>query len=273
MTKTIVVPLDETELAERAVPAAASLAQLTGAELELVMVNASGPPSVEEEAYLDEQRASLPERLRVRHRAVHRDVDVPEAIVAEALASPDPVVVMATHGRSAIGELVLGSVADAVIRRSPVPVVAIGPRCETASFAGDGPVLVALDGSTGDERVLATAIRLGPELGGAFVAVHVRVPVAVDAGVTLEHDEEVATRAAERLRAAGLVAAELTVEALHPAEELVRAAAHRGARAIIVGTHRPSRLERAVLGSTAMAVVRRSPCPTIVTGRPDAAAS
>lgn len=267
MAKTIVVPLDETELAERALPVATSLAELIGADLELLLVDASGPPSAEEEAYLSEREESLPAQLRVRHRAVHRDVEVHEAIVDEALTLPDPVVVMATHGRSAIGELVLGSVADAVIRRSPVPVVVIGPRCSGPAFTGDGPVLVALDGSEGDEDVLATAERLGPQLGGPLVVVHVRVPVAVDAGIVLTHDEDVATRAADRLRAAGLAAAELTVEAVNPSEELVRTAAHRGARAVLVGTHRPSRLERAVLGSTAMAVIRRSPCPTIVVGR------
>ncbi|MGH2460339.1 MAG: universal stress protein [Chloroflexota bacterium] len=38
------------------------------------------------------------------------------------------VVVMATHGRSGVSRLVLGSVADAVIDQANIPVVLIGPR-------------------------------------------------------------------------------------------------------------------------------------------------
>jgi nucleotide-binding universal stress UspA family protein len=268
VTKTIVVPLDETELAERALPVAASLAAAAGAELELLVVDAAGPRSLEEETYLTSMREQLPVELQVRQVAVHRDAPVAELVVTEAVGRPEPVIVMATHGRTAIGELVLGSVADAVIRRSPVPVVLVGPRCSPAPIAGDGPILVALDGSPGDAGVIETAARFGVELGGPVVAVHVRVPVAVDGGVVLEGGDEVAVHAAEQLRALGVPAAELTVEALYPAEELVRTASHRGARAIVVGTHRPSRLERAVLGSTAMAVVRRSTCPAVVVGAP-----
>ena len=49
------------------------------------------------------------------------------AIVDLARAADDPLVVMATHGRSGIGRWVLGSVADRVVRHGPGPVLGVRP--------------------------------------------------------------------------------------------------------------------------------------------------
>lgn len=236
MTKTVVVPLDDSDLAARALPVAEALADAAGADVETISV----PPSA----------------------------SVADAIVDDAVGFPEPVIVMATHGRSAFGELVLGSVTDDVIRRSPVPVVVVGPHAEAAPLGGDGPVLVAVDGSAGDRAVLDAAAGFARTLDAPVVVVHVVVPMPpVDGGRDLEVDVEVADHAAEQLRAAGVAAAELTIDAAYPAGEIVRSASHRQARLLVVGTRRPGRLERAVLGSTALAIVRRAPCPTAVIGR------
>ena len=61
----------------------------------------------------------------------HFDVrlDVPTLAIEEAARDhAAALVVMATHGRTALGRLVLGSVADAVLKHSRVPLLLVRPR-------------------------------------------------------------------------------------------------------------------------------------------------
>jgi hypothetical protein len=52
-------------------------------------------------------------------------VPVHELIVTEAGAWPADLVVLGTHGRRGIGRVVLGSSAENVLRRSPIPVLLV----------------------------------------------------------------------------------------------------------------------------------------------------
>jgi nucleotide-binding universal stress UspA family protein len=51
-----------------------------------------------------------------------------DAIIAAADEQQAGLIAMSTHGRSGLGRLVMGSVADAVVRRTTVPVLLVGPR-------------------------------------------------------------------------------------------------------------------------------------------------
>jgi nucleotide-binding universal stress UspA family protein len=53
------------------------------------------------------------------------DADATEAILEEAQREPGTLVVMSTHGRGGLGRLVFGSVAQAVLERSHVPLLLI----------------------------------------------------------------------------------------------------------------------------------------------------
>lgn len=65
----------------------------------------------------------LPEELELHVKLVGGDAD--EAIVREAAAGGHDVVVMATHGHSHLGEALLGSTAERVVRTSTVPVLTV----------------------------------------------------------------------------------------------------------------------------------------------------
>lgn len=54
--------------------------------------------------------------------------DVPAAIIAKAAETGADLIVMGTHSRTGLSHLFAGSVAEDVIRRSPVPVLVVGPR-------------------------------------------------------------------------------------------------------------------------------------------------
>lgn len=56
------------------------------------------------------------------------DGSIAAAVLAEALAGGVDLIVIGTHGRKGLGRAVLGSVAEEVIRDSPVPVLLPGRR-------------------------------------------------------------------------------------------------------------------------------------------------
>jgi nucleotide-binding universal stress UspA family protein len=143
----IVVPLDGSELAEEAIAHAETLARATGAPLHLVRVVDTSPLTqvamaglgVEQAAlsaalkrieaeeaaaaeYLEVVRERLDERGLVTTTAVVTGEVVPELLGA---VQPRDVLVMTTHGRTGLTRWFLGSVAEAVVRRSPAPVLLV----------------------------------------------------------------------------------------------------------------------------------------------------
>jgi nucleotide-binding universal stress UspA family protein len=144
----ILVPLDGSALAETVLEPAAALAQLCQATIGLVQVVqpvflAAEPALPYPAAYDDEltalERNAAEEYLRrVGHRLQNVGVDTSEAAVlgsgptAESileLARPDQVglVALATHGWGGLRRLMLGSVADKLVRSAAVPVLVVPP--------------------------------------------------------------------------------------------------------------------------------------------------
>jgi nucleotide-binding universal stress UspA family protein len=137
MYQHILVPLDHSPTDEVVLAHIRGLARLTGGRLTLIHV-ADGhgarnykqlnlepsPAMVEDHAYLERRRAELAaEGLTVEsHLAWGEPAD-------EILAFADQIgcdlIAMATHGHRLLGDLFLGSVADAVRHRTDVPVLLI----------------------------------------------------------------------------------------------------------------------------------------------------
>jgi nucleotide-binding universal stress UspA family protein len=140
----LIVPLDGSDLAERALPQAQELARLTGAPLHLVRVIDLGRlerygsyglaleyGAVEKIVEEEEESAraymqSVVERLKAEDVAVtseiRRGLAGRELI---AVAEPSDLIVMASHGRGGIARWFLGSVAEEVTRRSRAPVLLV----------------------------------------------------------------------------------------------------------------------------------------------------
>lgn len=135
--KHIVVPTDFGEIAEHAVDMAVDLAAKYGAKLTLVHVYAIPTPAyaeafawpVEEieKAAKDALERELA-KIRARHPDTHAVLEVGAAydrIVEVVKSRGADLVVMGTHGRRGLPHLVLGSVAEKVVRLSPVPVLTV----------------------------------------------------------------------------------------------------------------------------------------------------
>ena len=141
------VPLDGSPLAEMALPTAIELLRDSpDATLVLVRaVKARTLPGVdptqaqlavigEAEAYLERVAARLRDQGRSRITTSVWYSGAAEAIVDAAVLRAVDLIVMSTHGRSGLRRMVLGSVAESVLRRTPTPILlvsAAGARMET----------------------------------------------------------------------------------------------------------------------------------------------
>src|SRR5207247_53954 len=126
-------------------------------------------------------------RLTGRGFAVNSEVRcagrAPEAIVEAAADNAADMIVMASHGRTGLGHLLFGSVAEGVVARSRVPVLverAWQPTQRELLIEGNPRLLVPLDGSTRAEAALDVATELAQEFDGELVLLAVEVPDDVE---------------------------------------------------------------------------------------------
>ncbi len=174
MIDTVIVTLDESKLAEQALPLAKQIAEHMGAGLSLLQVI---PPDAPAECR-DEAVAYLEETARELHIPTQIMVRIGEPageIIASAVDAPESIIVMTTHGRGGLGRLLYGSVADRVVRDSRVPVLLIRAGLVPSATEMLKSILVPLDGSAYAETALPQAI----ELARAFDADLWLVRVAV----------------------------------------------------------------------------------------------
>jgi nucleotide-binding universal stress UspA family protein len=146
----ILVPLDGSRLSQAALPFAQALAQAFGASLLLlhsVPTPSAGKPgtfvptvhdrtlreSIDSgKAMLDRLARSIESASGVTAERTVTLGDPVEQIVTVAEAESAGLVVMSTHGNAGAGRWLIGSVADAVVRRAHVPCLLVRPR-ETGS--------------------------------------------------------------------------------------------------------------------------------------------
>ena len=144
----VVVPLDGSGRAERALPLAVELARALGGTVLLLhaaprpdeTLRVRGQPVTDRWAaamfewganYLDRVRA----RLAGEGVAVATAVGVgrPADVILEEVAARGDLVVMATHGRTGFTRWALGSIADKVVRAGEAPVVLVPMRGASGS--------------------------------------------------------------------------------------------------------------------------------------------
>lgn len=126
--KKILCPIDFDGQAASALELAARIARPMGAEVCVVHVVSADAQAergwqkgeaVQLEKMADEKLSGLPHDFIVRSGAAQLEV-----LNAAADLGAD-LIVMPTHGRAGLKRLVLGSVAEQVIRKSPVPVLTL----------------------------------------------------------------------------------------------------------------------------------------------------
>lgn len=132
-------------------------------------------------------------------------------------------------------------------------------------------IVLPVDGSATAEAAARFAEDIARSEGEVVMVLGVVVPIpqgsdeaeSVTAAIREFMTEQVATEAG-RIRAAGIPAEEIVVEADSPHEGILKVAEDRAADVIVMGTHGRTGLVRAVIGSVADKVVRHSTVPVVL---------
>jgi nucleotide-binding universal stress UspA family protein len=270
MAKTIIVPLDGSKFAERALAPAAELADRTGAELTL-MTSRMGGVAVEPKHYLAEAaaRVGIPDAEVV----VISDRFVVSGLKEVVADSADPMVCMSTHGHSGLIQAMLGSNAEDAIRLLRVPMLLVGPSVEPSFGPRLDSVVVCTDGTAMSRAIVPEVSRWIRDLRLRVWAVQVLDPEARRALEAAGEEPAVEVGAVHALAKSLLSedGAGINWDVLHrddASDAIVDYVRDVRASLIAMSTHGRTGLARVALGSVTGAVVHDAPCPVLVV-RPD----
>ena len=205
----IIVPLDGSALAEKALPFAVALARLENRKILLLKIEPEGKPTQE-----GETESPVMEEATVYLGLVKKEISQPELPnfidyndieievvpgrpvreLGDVINSLNPSqVVMTTHGRTGLSRFMLGSVARETLERLQVPVILLRPFDLAGSALplelmyqktglpqpgkkASGQLVVALDGTPEAEVVLQPALELCKVAGFELCLVRVVPP-------------------------------------------------------------------------------------------------
>jgi nucleotide-binding universal stress UspA family protein len=216
---------------------------------------------------------------------VSDDVSVPREIVRLAETLPADLLVMGSHGRTGFDRLLLGSVAEKVLRKAPCPVLVVphhtaeAPSHPQAVFTR---IVCPVDFSDASMEALGYALALAQEADAQLTVLHVlEYKVASMTGDLAESlaayghisaaDFRAACEEQARERLATIIpeatraycSPDTLLVSGMPHREILRAAAGRQADLIVMGIEGRGAIDLALFGSTAQQVLRRAPCPVL----------
>ncbi len=289
MLHTLLVALDGSSLAEEALGPACRLAAQTSAQLLLVRAvpaatHTGGPsaPSVRlAETYLEALQGRLvatgfPVRVQVLR------TDAARAITFAARMQGADLIIMATHGHTGLRRTLLGSVAQAVLERTMLPVLLVrGGLVETAPRTrGFRSVLVPLDGTAESEATLRFLAHAGLDRASTVTLLRVVAPFPTtltsdwyDAsahGETAEQEQERQVAAArqylETVAARELEGKSPSLQVLvgPPGPAIAEAASSQAIELIALATHGRTGLDRLLHGSVATHVLHHAQMPVLI---------
>lgn len=299
MYRSILVPLDGSPLSERALPLARDLARATGARLGLVQVAWTTEPvshsnveaKVEALDTADAYLRAIAEHLGNQGNRAET-LAMPYDKAAEGILHAVPVlhadlIVMSTHGRSGLGRWVYGSVAEAVLLQSPVPVLLVrgtGPAPDLGASRTGPRVIVPLDGSDVAETALPHAVALSQALNASMVLVRAIAPTITEAFAEtaapgraedpdpIWREQEVAktylSAVAQRLMDEAGVQVRTVVQYGPAAAAIVEEERLAAAGLVVMATHGRTGLARWFFGSVTNEVLHRGTLPLLLVRSP-----
>jgi nucleotide-binding universal stress UspA family protein len=277
----LIVPLDGSAFAEQALMPASMIARRTGAQIELLRVQQPlsftnvpdadwrARPCGGERDYVTEMARRVAVATSVPTSGTTIRGIASTEICRHATNVGADLIVMTSHCRTGIRRAWVGSVADEVVRRSPVPVLFVrptnSPRHRPLNRRGIKRILVTLDGSPASEAILDGATAMARAFGATVKLLR----------VVQQSDEESVSRAvdvaasqlasiARRVReSSGVVVETHVVVAPDAADAILEFARHSAPSVIAMSTHGRG-ASRFVLGSVSDAVLRGSLAPLLL---------
>lgn len=297
--RNILIPTDFSECADHALTHAVEVADRFDATLHLLhVVNELDPDwyglteAQEQAAELREQiRTTAQERLQeIAPTESHFDFetvvslqlsfDVADTIDEYVHERDIDLVVMGTHGRQGLDRLMLGNVADKLIRHAPCPVMTVREEVPWTSDLEDvafDEILAPIDFSEHSREALriskAFAHQYEALLHLLFVAEKRVVPTFSDIGVpgvgVVEMDPDIVKNARQALQQLNDDIGGPSVESAYHvregevARDIVDFAETSGVSLIVMATRGLTGIDRYLLGSSTERVVRVAPCPVL----------
>lgn len=267
--KKLLVPLDGSRLAEAVLPVAMVFAEGFGATVSLLHVMEREAPetihgehhlvdAAEAQAYLEKVADECGcEGVTVElHVHPNLERDVVASVIGHADEFGADLIILATHGSGGMRDILVGSIAQQVLRRGTRPVLLVKPSPGAAEKPYElRRILLPLDGSPiHDEAVLPVAESVAAAVGadiqllvvvptlstvaGDKAAVATLMPAATRAALDIERDDavEYLREVSEGIHSRG-VQARAEVRRGDPAAEVVGAAESYSADLIVMATH------------------------------------
>jgi len=284
----VLVPTDFSETSEQALELGLRLARRFDAVLDILHVRVLLDDPLLEEQGLHELEQRLGQADEEKKQALHptsseahkvevqthlmRGLSAAETIVDASTKLDSDLVVMGTHGRRGLKHLILGSVAEEVVRTCPVPVMTT--RADAPSVEPlQGEIMVAYDFSPASAAAARIAATWAATLDTGLCLLHVIEPVVYPDFYAVDL---MPAKTLERLHQRSKVALDEVAKTQLPqctprtlvadgnaAQTIVETALAENAGLIVMGTRGLNALEHLLLGSVAENVLRRSQVPVL----------
>ena len=253
MFEHVIVPLDGSDHADRALTAARLVADRLGAQI--VLLRATHPDDLDQATTELKEKALTLEAPDAELVLDSRN-DPVGAIVEAVEAHPGSIVCMSTHGRGGLGRALFGSVTEGALTEADAPFLLVGPHADVDRLRM-GDVLVPLDGSHRAETILPLVTEWAVATGASLWLVEVVDPKS--AASVEASGEDVAEGAYVERIAEGLPKDLPDVEwdVLHgkdPAKAICEHAAEHDLPIVALATHGHSGIARLVAGSVSTRV-------------------
>ncbi len=289
----IVLARDFSPVSDQAMRYAVGLAQQTGATLHLVHADVlhEDPFEADAPAAGTERDAQIRERLLVDaddapladrfadvtfETDVRRDVAAAPAILGYASDLDADLIVMGTHGRRGVRRLLIGSVAEEVVRRADRPVMTVRKDGDDGALPTMERILVPIDFSDFAEDALRHAREFAQLYGAQVDLLHVIEenlhPAFYVGGVRSIYDvqPDIENKVRDRLHAAWEAVdagtgtpAEMHVVDGRAARAITQFAQRNQSDLLVMSTHGLTGLEHFLMGSVAEKVVRHVTAPVL----------
>ncbi|HET7058606.1 MAG TPA: universal stress protein [Nitrospiraceae bacterium] len=289
----ILFATDFSEGAARAQATAFFLASACRARLEFLHVFEyqpdAFPANVINDQVIDEIRAGVGRQLdELVSRATEQGLSASarqcmgiasEQIIEAATPLEADLIIVGTHGRTGLEHILLGSTAERVVKGAPCPVLTVraGRSMEAAEPIRICRILAPIDFSDCSLDALEYAVQVAKQFTAAVTLLHVMEWRTIGLNFSLadlaeghKAREQVQCRVAELtnlFRSQGIEAT-YAIRGIDPADTIVDYALDQRVDLIIMGTHGRRGISRALAGSVAEAVLRRSHCPVLTVKSP-----
>jgi nucleotide-binding universal stress UspA family protein len=287
--QSILFPTDFSPCAERAYAHAVHLARQLGAKLHVLSVvyraeDAESSPM----SFLPLGSDELAVQLGLESYRRERDTDDEDDLevvnvqlqsssawrtILEYISDSEiDLVVMGTHGRHGIDRLLLGSVAEQVVRRASCPVLTVRQEHPIVRKPGSAPtVVVPIDFSPSSRPTLKYAVDLARLYEAGIALLHVVEQVnlpnvyGIDPIPVVAPDLQTRSKEALEELAADVLPEDqpydCTVLVGHAGHDIAEFAGERDADMIVIATHGLTGLKRLLMGSVTEQVLRVAACP------------